>query len=648
MHLFARLSLLGSPRLIDHNGCHVRLPARAFALTAVIALSRERMVERAVLANLLWGDSPTRFGSLRKLLWSLREATGQAGIGVIEADDTSVRLVQHGLSVDVFGIADLERGRGALSLGELCRIYRGDLLDGLDLKSSNWNEWLQIHRAKLRTLFIEAISIDIETSLDGSQIKLAARRLLEIDAYNETACRRLIKIHLQEGEQAQARRIYQDLVQRLRFDLETEPTAETKRLIEPMLTRGDMLPGRHGSEAAPAPMEPLPVLAKAGVPTICLLMPAGAGRTGKLDLIAQSLIDDVTIGLCRTRILRVLAPHTAWKISDINTRDHSLLSLGVDYAVETKVQKIGDAARLTMKMFRVSTREIIWAEHFSFEPLDVAQLYHDLSLRILSGLLNHVERVELGRYANTRDPNAYICYLRGKRHLAQLDLPNIRRGRQALKSALAASPTFVPALSAMARSYNLEWLLLARGEDEILSRAEDLAKRAIAIDGQDSSGFRELAACNLYLRRYDESLQAYASAEALHPQHADLMADFADALVHSSEIPRALEKVHQAIDLNPLCPDRYLWAEAGAHYFLENYLTAIELLKKMQNPNPALRLLAAAHAMAGQHDEAMACVEQALDINPDFQVSRWMEIVPTRRKAQLRHYEYGLRAAGFQ
>ncbi len=72
------------------------------------------------------------------------------------------------------------------------------------------------------------------------------------------------------------------------------------------------------------------------------------------------------------------------------------------------------------------------------------------------------------------NPIAYHPYLAGKRDMTRMSLPNLRRAREEMKAALAASPDFAPALSAMSRTYSKEWLLTARGDIALEAGGEPL------------------------------------------------------------------------------------------------------------------------------------------------------------------------------
>ena len=75
---------------------------------------------------------------------------------------------------------------------------------------------------------------------------------------------------------------------------------------------------------------------------------------------------------------------------------------------------------------------------------------------------------------------------------------------------------------------------------------------------------------------------------------------------------------------------------------------ALRHLNQMRNPEPALRLMAAAAAMAGQLDLARRYRLQALKLQPDFTTARWVSRMPQRDPADVDLYIEALRKAGFK
>jgi tetratricopeptide (TPR) repeat protein len=375
------------------------------------------------------------------------------------------------------------------------------------------------------------------------------------------------------------------------------------------------------------------------------LPPAKVGNQDHYHL-AVSLIEDVTIGLCRFKALSIIAPYTAWQLG-ISGNQNVFQALAIDYVIETQIQNRGGEHWLSVKLVNAASREIVWTERYPFEQAQTARHYRELSVQIILALVDKIERAELSLYSGEQDATAYHLYLAGQRYLRSIDLPHVRRARRAFKEAVSHCPDFVPAISGQARTYHLEWLLMARGDSELLVEAEQLAKRSLEIDPDDARGYRELGLCKAYSGRYDDSLEALAEGEQRNPQFADLLNDFADALVHACEPAAALEKISRAIELNPLCPDQYWWAAAGANYQLSRYAEARNSLQNMRDQTPAFRLMAASCAMLGEKDQAKEYARKTREVHPDFLVQSWLSVMPFRDKEVMENYEQGLRLAGF-
>src|SRR5262245_23867214 len=154
-----QLKLLGGFALSRVSGGAVAVARRkSQALLAYLALSAGQQHPRDKLATLLWPDVEDRQArqSLRQALLALRQVLGGAPRGVL-IEDEAVGLDAGALDVDV---ADFERAvaDGSLSaLHEAARLYRGDLLEGLAVNESPFEEWLIGERERLRERALEAL-----------------------------------------------------------------------------------------------------------------------------------------------------------------------------------------------------------------------------------------------------------------------------------------------------------------------------------------------------------------------------------------------------------------------------------------------------------------------------------------------------------
>jgi DNA-binding SARP family transcriptional activator/tetratricopeptide (TPR) repeat protein len=667
-----RLSLFGPPRLLDDQGRLISVPAKTYALVAYLVLtSGGGPVGRALLRRFLWidSDSKTAAANLRKFLSRIVDRQKACGFELIRSRRDHVELSPLA-QIDLAEFLQIASSQPfAEDLVRLCDIYRGELLDGFELESGDISAWLDVERTKLRDAFIAAVVNRLEpmaSDVDRVPLRIAARRLIEVDPYNEVAHRTLMRLFAEDHEPARARDIYTNLKRRLAEDLGVEPDPATQELLQSLLPsrtpKVHATPRHPPSRANPmtdakaddhklageadALPRKVPIPSRSGLPKLTILPPPPVAGQDYRHQIAISLIEDITIGICRHRALSVVAPHTAAQLS-LGGKKALLKTFGIDYAVETQLLNRGGDFWLSVKVIEADSREILWSDHFAFDLEPAAQHYRDLSVRILTSVVEKIERAELKRYENAPDASAYHLYLGGQRHLRTFDLPSVRRARRAFKSAVSDCPDFVPALSGLAKTYHLEWLLLARGENELLGEAERLARLSLEIDPDDARGYRELGVCNLYTGRFDESLEAFSLAESRNPRFADLLMDYSDALTHACQPAAGLEKIKAAIELNPLCPDSYWWASGGANFYLEHYAEAINSVSRMRDQSPAYRLLAASWAMLGDRELASEYVRKTKEIHPEFRVSDWLSILPIRDKNYKKRYEHSLRQAGF-
>jgi DNA-binding SARP family transcriptional activator/tetratricopeptide (TPR) repeat protein len=667
--MVCRLSLLGPPRLLDEKGRLISVPAKTYALVAYLLLNgRGGPASRASLRQFLWEDSDAKTAAtnLRKFLSRLIERQDECGCEMIKSRRDHVELATGSVQVDLAEFLKIVECPRSADLVALCDLYRGDLLDGCEFEGGDVQDWLNLQRGNLREAFVSVIAGRLEPLDPGTDkvvVRVAARKLLEVDPYNEVGHRALMRLFAEGGETARVRDIYRSLEERLHGELGTVPDAATTELHRTLLPASPIVekssPAQPVEASSPAhavpaheegehalDTQPAAAPRRSGAPRVTVLPPAPIAGQEYGHQLAVSLIEDVTIGLCRSKALSVVAPHTAWELSQ-GGKKALFRTFGIEYAVETKLQNRGGELWLAVQLLNALTRNILWVEQYKFDPTQMAWQYRELSTQIVLLLVDAIERTELTRYEVEQDPTAYHLFLAGQRFLRKLDLPHVRRARRAFRLSINSCPDFVPAISGLAQTFSMEWLLMARGDRDLVGEAERLAQRSLEIDPEDARGYRNLGLCHLYGGRFDESLEAFDNAEQRNPQHADLLVDFADALQHACEPRKALEKINGAIQLNPLCPDWYWWVAGGVNYHLEQYSDSIDCISRMRDKSPAFRLAAASWAMLGEREKAGEYVRMARDIHPDFSVNAWLSILPIKDPEFARRYEQGLREAGF-
>ncbi|MEJ2860220.1 AfsR/SARP family transcriptional regulator [Actinomycetospora flava] len=215
----------------------VRLTPTAERVLAFLALAR-RPVRRHQLAGTLWPDVTDRqaLTRLRSTLWKVPAPQRAA---LVAADTTNVAL-NPDATVDLYALDDepdeARDGRDTGGAGRVATapISRGELLPG-------WcDEWVLVERERHRQLRLHALEDRCARACGAGLYTAALRAGLEAVAQEplrESAHRRVIEVHLAEGNSAEALAQYERFRTLLRAELGLAPSPAIRALVRPLLGR---------------------------------------------------------------------------------------------------------------------------------------------------------------------------------------------------------------------------------------------------------------------------------------------------------------------------------------------------------------------------------------------------------------------------
>tara|TARA_R110002020_G_scaffold475558_1_gene710903 strand:- start:15202 stop:17166 length:1965 start_codon:yes stop_codon:yes gene_type:complete len=651
-----QLHTFGELHLTAPTGGVVAFPEKALVALSYLLTRSNSYIPRQDLADFLWQncESANPRVNLRQLLLRIKARQKDLDTPIFILTQTDIAVNRAAVECDFSMLLGGKTDQPLLCLQKFLDLVTGEFLSGCELSSEKGGAWLHATRSQI----LHHVSICLDravsgpiTDTDRPLIKEAAYRLLELDSYNEAAYKALMGAFAGEGLISQVKMHFHRYKDLLWSDLQALPQSGMIEFAESLF--GDRIPARPKDQSA-SPGDAIEVRPDANrdkpkIPRLLILPPIEtSGATGQVQL-AQAFVEDITISLCRTRSLAVVAPHTARRLAG-KSDDHaiSLQRYDVTYALETRLSAETGEATLYATLSDCRVDCMIWAERFPLIGVGLASSYTQLIRRIAASVIDLIERHEFAKARIASNPGAYQHYLIGQNHLNRIDLPSIRRARKSFRAALICSSDYASALSGMARTQHLEWLLLARADTSLLKAAEANAKKAILVDPDDAAGYRVLGVVNLFCGQFDESINVFSTAEQSAPMHADLLADFADTLVHASQPEAGFSKISEAIALNPLCPDIYWWTAAGANFCLEKYETALVCIGKMEDQTAATRLSAACWGMMGDTKRSRALAAKTMDIYPDFEIENWLSVCTFKEKWQRELYREGLSRAGFR
>ncbi|TBY10367.1 hypothetical protein [Rhizobium laguerreae] len=639
------LKTFGSLQLVDEDGNAVAFPEKGLLLLAYLVTTSQGSANRTTLVSFLWGDAgrDATLATLRKLISRMKARQSELGISFLSSQGNMVTLNRESLSSDILlpETGD-EQVEPFFRLKHLVELMDQPFLGPVHAHSRQFQRWVDerenCHIALLGNTLRTASRL-AQSPKEIELLKKAAVILFRTEPKDPDTLQMLIQIFQAEEDVASLRTYFEKRRNAILRGIAAHTISDEDDAKSLRPTSAPSKP-----KFAAAALEPKDI--QVAIPRLVLLPPKNQSVQPQAGFLAASLVEDITIGFCAFNSLEVIAPYSAVQIGHhLETQSAFFERHRVNYVLDTRISNTGDEVTLFAQLIFFDQNQIVWAERFSLDHRDLVKDRRTVARRIALSVSSEIERHESLR--EDLNPIAYHRYLVGRRHLARLTLPNLRRARKEMKAALSVSPDFAPALSSMARTYSKEWLLTARGDIELLQTAETLAKQATETRPDFADGYREFGVAKLLQGAFDESAEAMEVAESLAPHYADVIADYADTLVHCSLPAMALRKIERAIELNPLGPDTYFWTAAGANYALGEFEASLDYIGQMADPSLADRLSAASWAMLDRQDKARIFVRRFREGNPDFDVDKWLSAVPSKEQWHKDLYREGLKKAGF-
>jgi DNA-binding SARP family transcriptional activator len=237
---------------------------RAGVVTAVSGLPRgaQRLIAhlslcgrpgRGAIAGQLWPDvpEPHAHGSLRSALWRVQRAVP----GLVDASGGSLALAA-GVRVDVREFTQWARQvldpQAVLDRGVAPDMgLRGELLPGW------YDDWVLLARERLRQLRLHALEVLADKLADAGRFNeavQAAYAAVDTEPLRESAHRAVVRVHLAEGNVAEALRAYATFRGILADELGVAPSPQMDELL--VRARGCSHPPQTGSASERKPQVP--------------------------------------------------------------------------------------------------------------------------------------------------------------------------------------------------------------------------------------------------------------------------------------------------------------------------------------------------------------------------------------------------------
>ena len=217
---------------------------------------------RGTIAGRLWPDvtESHAHGSLRSALWRAQKAVPE----LVEVSGGAVTLAE-GVRVDVRELVDWARSvlDPGIPVGRIhtpASALAGELLPGWD------DDWVLLERERLRQLRMHALEVLADRLVLAGrygEARQAAYAAARGEPLRESAHRAIIRVHLAEGDLAEAMRVHSAFRDALARELGVPPTRRMQDLVSRWQVR--VVAGGRGPVGVPEPRRAA-APATAGVP----------------------------------------------------------------------------------------------------------------------------------------------------------------------------------------------------------------------------------------------------------------------------------------------------------------------------------------------------------------------------------------------
>jgi TolB-like protein/Tfp pilus assembly protein PilF len=342
--------------------------------------------------------------------------------------------------------------------------------------------------------------------------------------------------------------------------------------------------------------------------------------------VADGLTNRVTSDLARIQSAVVTDAGRAMSYKDkIAIVQQVGKELDVRFILQGDVQRSADKILINAKLTDASSNKQLWSESFEGNMSDLFSLQDKVTNRISASLGPQMLIVAASESEKRKtNPQASDLILRSRALVFKGNDPATLEQRiELLKQALKLEPNNLNAMSSIA---NLLVLLAPRSLEQELrkSRFNEAHALALKVKEIDPNNISVYYTLSIYDRENDDLLGAKQNQEKfleLNPNAKDVVI-YANVLIQYGETTKALEILSRSHNIYSKFPsDSTLGALGRTHLVLGQTDIAIDYLSKAIKINSktatTLAMLAVAHTMKGETNQAAAVVAEVKKLNPN-------------------------------
>jgi adenylate cyclase len=550
----------------------------------------------------------------------------------VVSKDQSLGIDREICTIDVVEFMGLANESDAKTLTDCLARYRGDLLDGVQPREPDFEDWLRDARERLRGVACATIDrltdILIAENKDEEAITALGRRLAMDPAY-EPAHRSLMDLLARKGRRSDALRQYRICVDALERELGAGPSPETKAAYEAILKI-------DGSGTTPAEIDQFraPLAPNDNGPVVAVLPFDNLSSEDDLYF-ADGITEDLTTALSCFHDLQVIARGSSFVYRGRDVPEHEIAAaLGAQFLVRGSVRRSGPNVRINVQLLDGARGLTLWGHQYDRELVDVFQVQNEITATLVSTLAGRVEdaRLARARSAPVERLESHDILLRGKYHHHRFTAEDCRTCIDMFGLAIDRDPGYAVAHAWLACGLGQAMVFQLGQHADLVDQAQAAAERGLDLDENESECHRVLA--QVFLTRGDlrRSLWHQERALFLNPNDDRSVCSMGEILTFAGRPEEGEAWVRKSIRLNPYHPQRYWSHLARALFHLERFDEALAVLDQIGRQRADdLVYSVAASVKTGDRTNIERSIEALRVALPDFDPKSFVETLPYQR-----------------
>lgn len=374
---------------------------------------------------------------------------------------------------------------------------------------------------------------------------------------------------------------------------------------------------------------------------------------------ADAVVEEITATLARIKDFFVIARNSAfaYKGRSVDVRQVGR-ELGVRYAVEGSVRRVGEKVRITAQLVETDTGSHIWSDKVNGTVHELFDLQDTMAALVASAIQPTIRQAEIDR-ARSKRPDTLAAYDLVMRALPHLWAHQPHENRQAidmLDEALALEPGYGLAAALAAWAHGQQ---IAYNWTDNVATERAAARRLIELASGTAAGnpTAMTALASAIMQTGGDVAQATALADkalVLDPNHAWAWLRRGFGRVYLGKPEEGLAAFQSSLRLSPLDPFTFnMTLGMGlAHFAAGRPAEAIAFAEQALAERPGLtwpyRDLATYQATLGNLDAAKAALERFRGVREDISLASVRDSLRFMYPDLLDRYVKGLELAGLQ